>query len=159
MYASRGLGRGEGNGDPRIEGGNPAPSGGVPPREGVGVDPLANCHRAGEALRTMVWVLRSGDDAGDVLVRCRHSTSRTSFSSALPSNGGDAFCAMRSEMRSAWSSSRMSLSISGAVSRAVPRPPEDSAQLPTLKNDQAFVEKVVRYHWGTKRVVFVESFV
>lgn len=118
--------------------GNPGAIGGVPPSEGVGVDTRLNCHGAGDALLMIVWLLRmGGEDVGDVLLRCRQSTSKTSFSSALPSKCGDDFIAMSILMRSAWSSSKMSLSASGAVSRAVPRPEDTIHSFPTLKDDQA----------------------
>lgn len=102
LYASLGLGLGDGKGDTRIDAGNAEPIGGVPLSDGVGVDTLGNCHGAGDDRRMMVWLLRKGgDDVGDPLLRWRHNTSRTSFSSAPPSSGGSVLLAMSSEMRSA----------------------------------------------------------
>lgn len=70
----------------------------------------ANCHGAGEALRMIVWVWRmGGEDVGEVLVRWRHNTSRTSFSRTVPSK--EVLLRIRSEIRSAWSSSRMLSSV------------------------------------------------
>lgn len=56
-YANLGLGLGEGKGLalPMNDGENPGGAiGGVPPMLGVGVPTRANCHGAGEALRTIV---------------------------------------------------------------------------------------------------------
>jgi len=105
-YASLGLGLGDGNGDDLSDGGKPGARGGVPPSDGVGVPTRGNCHGAGDARRMIVWLLRiGGDEAGELLVRCRQRTSRTSLSSVLPSRS--VLLEIRAEMRSAWSSSRM----------------------------------------------------
>ena len=99
-YASLGLGLGDGNGEDLSDGGKQGAKGGVPLSDGVGVPTRGNCHGAGEARRIMVWLLRiGGDEAGEHLVRCRQSTSRTSLSKALPSRS--VLLAIRVEIRSA----------------------------------------------------------
>lgn len=118
--------------------------------EGVGVLTRANCHGAGEALRMIVWVWRmGGEEVGEVLVRWRHKTSSTSFSRAVPSN--EVLLRIRSEMRSAWSSSRMLSSVGSKKRRTmVSRSSSPTSQLngrrPTLKDDQALGKQLVRYH-------------
>lgn len=112
-YASRGLGRGDGNGELRSDGGKAFGIGGVPLSDGVGVAIRVNCHGAGEGRRMMVWLfLTRGDEAGEVFVRCRHRTSITSFSRLLAVS--DVLLAISDDMRSAWSSSRMLSSVMGA---------------------------------------------
>ena len=74
--------------------------GGVPPSEGDGVPTRANCHGAGEARRITVWLWRmGGDEAGELFVRWRQSTSKTSFSRLVPSRS--VLLEMRAEIRSA----------------------------------------------------------